>query len=82
MQLEEVKVVLVDVLNLGDAGAALVPDSPLLGALPELDSMAVVSVIAALEERFGIMVDDDDISASTFATLGSLSAFVNAKLAQ
>ena len=82
MQLEEVKAVLVDVLNLGDAGAALVPDSPLLGALPELDSMAVVSVIAALEERFGIMVDDDDISASTFATLGSLSAFVNAKLAQ
>jgi len=82
MQLEEVKAVLVDVLNLGDAVAALVPDSPLLGALPELDSMAVVSVIAALEERFGIMVDDDDISASTFATLGSLSAFVNAKLAQ
>jgi len=82
MQLEEVKAVLVDVLNLGDAGAALVPDSPLLGALPELDSMAVVSVIAALEERFGIMVDDDDISASTFATLGSLSAFVDAKLTQ
>jgi len=82
MQLEEVKAVLVDVLNLGDAVAALVPDSPLLGALPELDSMAVVSVIAALEERFGIMVDDDDISASTFATLGSLSAFVDAKLAQ
>ena len=76
MQLEEVKAVLVDVLNLGQAGAALVPDSPLLGALPELDSMAVVSVIAALEERFGIMVDDDDISASTFATLGSLAGFV------
>jgi acyl carrier protein len=82
MQLEEVKAVLVDVLNLGDAGAALVPNSPLLGALPELDSMAVVSVLAALEERFGIMVDDDDISASTFATLGSLTAFVDAKLAQ
>ncbi|MDN4038043.1 acyl carrier protein [Massilia sp. YIM B02443] len=82
MQLEEVKAVLVDVLNLGDAGASLGPDSPLLGALPELDSMAVVSVIAALEERFGIMVDDDDISASTFATLGSLSAFVADKQAQ
>ena len=82
MQLEEVKAVLVDVLHLGDAGQALGPDSPLLGALPELDSMAVVSVIAALEERFGIMVDDDDISASTFATLGSLSAFVADKQAQ
>lgn len=76
MYLEEVKAVLVDVLNLGDAGHALDAGSPLLGALPELDSMAVVSVIAALEDRFGIVVDDDDISASTFATLGSLAAFV------
>jgi acyl carrier protein len=76
MYLEQVKTVLTDVLNLGAAGQALDADSPLLGALPELDSMAVVSVIAALEEHFGIVVDDDDISASTFATLGSLAQFV------
>jgi acyl carrier protein len=76
MYLEQVKTVLIDVLQLGDAGQALDADSPLLGALPELDSMAVVSVIAALEEHFGIVVDDDDISASTFATLGSLAQFV------
>lgn len=74
--LEEVKTLLIDVLNLGPAGQALDADSPLLGSLPELDSMAVVSLIGALEEHFGIMVDDDDISASTFATLGSLAAFV------
>jgi acyl carrier protein len=76
MYLEQVRAVLADVLNLDDAGRALDADSPLLGALPELDSMAVVSVIAALEDRFGIVVDDDDISASTFATLGSLAQFV------
>jgi acyl carrier protein len=74
--LEEVKILLIDVLNLGPAGAALTADSPLLGSLPELDSMAVVTLIGALEEHFGIVVDDDDISASTFATLGSLAAFV------
>jgi len=74
--LEEVKTLLIDVLNLGTAGQALEADSPLLGSLPELDSMAVVTLIGALEEHFGIMVDDDDISASTFATLGSLTAFV------
>ncbi|THC41689.1 acyl carrier protein [Massilia sp. Mn16-1_5] len=74
--LEEVKTLLIDVLNLGPAGQSLDADSPLLGSLPELDSMAVVSLIGALEEHFGIMVDDDDISASTFATLGSLAAFV------
>ena len=38
--------------------------------------MAVVSLIGALEEHFGIAIDDDDISASTFETLGSLAAFV------
>ncbi|MFC5477616.1 acyl carrier protein [Massilia suwonensis] len=74
--LQEVKTLLIDVLNLGPAGQSLDADSPLLGSLPELDSMAVVTLIGALEEHFGIMVDDDDISASTFATLGSLAAFV------
>jgi len=76
MQLDEVKNVLIDTLNLGPAGQALQADSPLLGSLPELDSMAVVTLIGALEEHFGIRVDDDDISASTFATLGSLADFV------
>jgi acyl carrier protein len=74
--LEEVKNLLIDVLNLGPAGQSLDAGSPLLGSLPELDSMAVVTLIGALEEHFGITVDDDDISASTFATLGSLAAFV------
>jgi acyl carrier protein len=79
MYLNEVKTILIDVLNLGDAGQALEADSPLLGSLPELDSMAVVTLIGALEEHFGIVVDDDDISASTFDTLGSLAAFVASK---
>jgi acyl carrier protein len=79
MYLNEVRNILTDVLNLGPADAALTADSPLLGSLPELDSMAVVSLIGALEEHFGIMVDDDEISASTFATLGSLAAFVQEK---
>ena len=81
MYLTEVKNILIDVLNLGPSGQALDADSPLLGSLPELDSMAVVTLIGALEEHFGIAIDDDDISASTFATLGSLAAFVAAKTA-
>jgi acyl carrier protein len=78
--LEEVKTILTDVLGL-DPATALSADTPLLGSLPELDSMAVVSLIGALEAHFGIAVDDDDISASTFATLGSLAAFVEQKAA-
>ena len=80
--LDEVKATLIDVLSLGDAGQRLNADSPLLGSLPELDSMAVVSLIGAFEERFGIAIDDDDLSASTFETLGSLAAFVAEKRAE
>ncbi len=81
MYLEDVKTILGDVLSLGPAAAALTEHSALLGSIPELDSMAVVSLIAALEEHFGIVVDDDEISASTFETVGSLSNFVQQKLA-
>ena len=81
MYLDDVKLILSDVLSLGDAGRALDAGSPLLGAIPELDSMAVVNLITALEEHFGITVEDDEISADTFATLGSLAAFVAHKLA-
>lgn len=82
MYLDQVKTILIDVLGLGEAGQRLDADSPLLGSLPELDSMAVVNLIGALEDRFGIAVDDDEISASTFETLGSLTAFVTRKQAE
>jgi acyl carrier protein len=81
MYLEEIKTILADVLSLGSAKDSLTEHSALLGSIPELDSMAVVNLITALEEHFGISVDDDEISASTFETLGSLNAFVQGKLA-
>jgi len=52
-----------------------------MGAIPEFDSMAVVTLLTTLEERFGIAVDDDEISGDTFATVGSLIDFVVGKLA-
>ncbi len=81
MYLDEVKTILIDVLSLGDSGQRLAADSPLLGSLPELDSMAVVGLVGALEDRFGIAIDDDELSASTFETLGSLADFVARKSA-
>jgi acyl carrier protein len=80
--LEEVRNILSDVLSLGDRKSQLKADSILLGNIPELDSMAVVNVITALEDHFGITVDDDEISAQTFETLGSLTGFVEQKLAE
>lgn len=65
-----------------DAGRPLDAGSALLGSIAELDSMAVVSIITALEERFGFAVDDDEVDSRTFATVGSLTGFVQGKLAQ
>ena len=80
--LDEVKNILGDVMSLGDRKALLNEESVLLGSIPELDSMAVVNIITALEEHFGIAVDDDEISAEAFETLGSLTRFVEQKLTQ
>lgn len=54
-------------------------DTKLLGALPEFDSMTVVAVITALENHFGIVFDDDDLTAEAFLSIGSIAALVNRK---
>jgi acyl carrier protein len=76
----EVLNVLEEVLGLGGRSKAWTDDSALLGAVPELDSMAVASVLTSLEDRFGFEIDDDEIDGSTFASVGTLVAFVQAKL--
>ena len=78
---QEVLRILDEVLSLGGRASAFGTDTPLLGAIPELDSMAVVSLITALEDQLGIIVDDDDIDGATFATVGSLIEFVSGKSA-
>lgn len=78
--LGEIKRILGDVLQLGERVNRFDQNTKLLGSIPEFDSMAVVSVITAIEEQFGITVDDDEIQAETFETLGSLVAFVKEKL--
>jgi acyl carrier protein len=67
-------------LNLGSRSTELTLDSPLLGAIPELDSMAVVGIITTLEEQFGFTVYDDEISAENFETVQTLVDFVERKL--
>ncbi len=76
----EILHVLDEVLSLGGRGMRFSRDTRLLGALPELDSMAVVSVITALEERFGISVDDREIDSRTFETVGSLADFLGERV--
>jgi acyl carrier protein len=79
--LAPVRALLVGTLALSPSQARLDAHSPLLGSLAELDSLAVINLITALESHFGFQVDDDEINARHFATLGSLCAFVAAKMA-
>jgi acyl carrier protein len=78
---KEVLSLLDEILSLNGRSAEFSTNTPLLGAIPELDSMAVVALITGMEERFGFSVDDDEIEGSTFATVGSLVEFVEGKLA-
>jgi acyl carrier protein len=77
----EVLVLLDSTLNLNGRSRAFTRDTALLGAVPELDSMGVVALITAMEERLGLTVEDDEIDGSTFATVGSLADFVSARMA-
>lgn len=69
-----------EVLSLGGRAQSFSRSTSLLGAIPELDSMAVVSLITRLEESLGIVIDDDDIDASAFESVGSLVDFAQARL--
>jgi acyl carrier protein len=77
---EDVKAVLVSVLGIEDRAATIDAGTPLLGSLPELDSMAVLELVAALEQKFGVAIDDDEVTAEVFDTLGSLAALVDEKV--
>jgi acyl carrier protein len=79
--LVRVRKILRDALNLGDRAEKLTPESPLLGGLPEFDSMAVVTVVTMIEDELGITIDDDELSAEIFATVGSLAKFLSQKAA-
>jgi len=82
MLLDDVRKVVGSALQIGSRAQEMDAAAPLLGSVPELDSIAVVNLITALEEHFGITVADDEIGASTFETLGSLARFIEHKLSQ
>ncbi len=74
------RALLANVLGLDAARVATFDEQTLLfGALPELDSMAVATLLTGIEERFAVMIEDDDVEAEDFATFGTLLAFIRRK---
>jgi acyl carrier protein len=77
----ELKGLIADVLGLDPAqAAAFGPDSGLFGHLPELDSMAVAGLLTEMEDRLGIVIEDDDVDGEMLETFGGLLAFARAKV--
>lgn len=76
----EVKRILDEVLSLGGRAATFTRQTQLLGAVPQLDSMAVVTLITTLEERFDIAIADDEIDSDSFASVGAVADLVANKL--
>ncbi len=77
---ETVRSTLVDMLGLSTARVAEFDDAtPLFGAIPELDSMAVATLLTELEDRLGITIDDDDVDIEAFESFGGLVAFAARK---
>ncbi len=74
-KLEQMNAILADLLKLDTS--AFNEQTELLGALPEFDSMAVVGLITAMEETFGIAVNDDDLDAELFETVGSVLSYID-----
>lgn len=71
-----VRAVLRDVLAISDERMAdFTDDTPLFGALPEFDSLAVAGVLTELEDRLGILIEDDEVDGDMMATLGGLTRF-------
>ena len=73
--------IFVDVLGVSATrAAAFTDDSGLFGTLPELDSMAVANLLTEVEDRLGIVIEDDELDGEMLETFGSLRVFVAQKV--
>lgn len=73
---DRVRSVLIDVLGVSrERAATFTAETGLFGSLPELDSMAVAGLLTELEDRLGIVIDDDEVDGELLETFGSLVAF-------
>lgn len=77
---EQIIAILGQSLNLDTRNFSRQDNAALLGAIPELDSMAITVVLTTLEDHFGFTIEDDEISADVFKNVQSLTAFVDMKL--
>ena len=80
VELDRLVALLRETLQIGDKADTLTEQSRLFGALPEFDSVAIISVVMAIEQEYGIKIPDRELSADVFETVGSLGRFISRKI--
>ncbi len=80
---QAVRDIIRDILGVSQARVdAFTNDTALFGSLPELDSMAVANLLTELEDRLGIVIDDDEVDGEMLEDFGSLVGFCHKKVAE
>jgi len=80
VSIDELRIMIGEVTGDSVAIHALAEGSPLLGAIPELDSLAIVNLLLAMENKYHFQIDDDEVEQSIFQSLSSLRSFAEEKL--
>lgn len=75
---QEIKLILKESLQLVEVDTWEI-DTQILGTIPEFDSMAIMTVLTQIEDQYGIVIDDDELNAEVFETLGGIIEFVAEK---
>ena len=75
-----VRATVIETLELHDREATITEETLLFGSMPELDSLALVELITALEDRFGFEMDEANITAEVFESVGSLATHIDSQL--
>ena len=74
----EVKQIITNSVNSSIPASKMPDDFQLAGNV--LDSMAVTSLIIALEDHFGFTLNDEELTAEDFETVSSLTKLIEQKL--
>ena len=68
----------VDEIMLGDSNTKIDPNESLISS-GVLDSLALLRLIAVLEEQMGVTVDDSEVIPENFETINEIKSFIEKK---
>lgn len=78
--IEELKVKIVEILNLPDVSPDDIPlDGQLVGGELGIDSIDVLEMVIMIEKDYGVAINNKELGTKVFATLRTLAAYIQEK---